>query len=139
MKLLFLDDYRNPLDCLKYMHTRIGPENLIYSSKSWETVRHYPAFVEYIQKNGLPTVISFDHDLADGHYHENMQKGVLNYQGDSFNDDMNKTGYHCAKWLVDYCLDNNKPLPRCIVHSMNPVGTENITGLLESFKKHSIV
>jgi hypothetical protein len=134
MKLLFLDDYRAPQDCLKYMHTRIGSENLVYQAH-WEVVKNYPEFVKWIEKNGLPTVISFDHDLADGHYHANMQQGELNYQGNSFDDDYNKTGYHCAKWLIDYCLDNDKKLPRCIVHSMNPVGTENIQALLTNFQK----
>lgn len=135
MRLLFLDDYRAPEDCLKYMHARIGSENLIYRSQNWDVVKNYPEFVAYITKHGLPEVISFDHDLADGHYHENMQKGELNYSGDSFNDDYNKTGYHCAKWMIEYCMNNNvKPL-RCIVHSMNPVGTENITALIDNFKK----
>lgn len=135
IKMLFLDDFRQPLDCAKYMHTRIGPENLVYMSQNWHVVKHYPAFVRYIEKNGLPPVISFDHDLADGHYHDNMQKGELNYQGESFNDDFNKTGYHCAKWLIEYCMDKGLELPRTIVHSMNPVGTENITKLLENFRK----
>lgn len=134
MKALFLDDYRQPIDCVKYMHTRIGPENLIYDKLNWHIVKHYPEFVQYIEKNGLPDVISFDHDLADEHYHERMQNGVLNYTGEAFGDDMNKTGYHCAAWLIEYCLDNNKKLPRCIVHSMNPAGTENIQSLIYNFQ-----
>jgi hypothetical protein len=138
MKLLFLDDYRRPDDCLKYMHMRIGAENLIYDSPNWFTVKHYPAFVQYIEKNGLPDLISFDHDLADGHYHQNMQEGNINYQTEDFANDMHKTGYHCALWLTNYCMDKQLPLPKFLVHSMNPVGTENIKALLENFKRVNI-
>lgn len=134
---IFLDDYRNPHDCLKYMHMRIGARNLIYQEGDWLIVKNYPHFIAAIAKYGLPELVSFDHDLADGHYHENMQSGVLNYQGESFGDDYNKTGYHCAEWLINYCMDNNKPLPDFIVHSMNPVGTENIQSLLDNFKSRN--
>jgi hypothetical protein len=132
---IFLDDYRQPHDCLKYMHMRIGSDNLIYQAGDWLIVKNYPQFVNAIEKYGLPELISFDHDLADGHYHANMQEGVLNYMGDSFNDDYNKTGYHCAQWLVTYCMDKGALLPDFIVHSMNPVGTENILSLLRNFRK----
>lgn len=47
-----------------------------------------------------------------------------------------KTGYHCAKWLIDYCLDNNEELPkRVIVHSMNPYGSRNIKSLFDTYYK----
>lgn len=42
----------------------------------------------------------------------------------------------CAKWLVDYCIDNKERLPKIFVHSANPVGADNILGLLNNFKKH---
>ena len=43
--------------------------------------------------------------------------------------------YLCAKYLVDYCLAHQRPLPNYQVHSQNPVGKENIERLLENFKK----
>jgi hypothetical protein len=46
-----------------------------------------------------------------------------------------KTGMDCAKWLVDYCMDNKKELPDFVVHSMNPAGAENIKQLLTQFKE----
>ena len=46
-----------------------------------------------------------------------------------------KTGYDSAKWLIDYCLDNNLDLPLCFIHSMNPAGKENIEMLLNNFIK----
>lgn len=51
-----------------------------------------------------------------------------------------KTGYHCAKWLIDYSLNNKLKVPtKIIVHSMNPVGSLNIKSLFETyFKVHDI-
>jgi sulfur relay (sulfurtransferase) DsrF/TusC family protein len=49
-----------------------------------------------------------------------------------------KTGYHCAKWLIDYCLDNKSLIPKTItilVHSMNPIGSRNIKSLFDTYKK----
>jgi len=72
--------------------------------------KNYYEFVSWMQNNPPPDLISFDHDLGQG-----------------------ETGYDCAKWLVEQCLDNNIPSPRFFVHSANPVGSENIMGLLTNF------
>lgn len=130
---LFLDDIRMPYDAGNYMYpVELRKEYRLYE---WVIVRNYPEFVKCINGNGLPTHISFDHDLADGHYHSNMVGGELNYEGDSFQDDLNKTGHHCAKWLCDYLSENELPLPTCFVHSMNPVGKENIQSMLGCFQR----
>jgi hypothetical protein len=47
-----------------------------------------------------------------------------------------KTGYHCAKWLLEYCMDNSLDIPKVVfIHSMNPIGGENIKSLFSSFNK----
>lgn len=74
-------------------------------------LRSYSEFVTYIIDSGLPDFISFDHDLG-----------------------LEEIVYDCAKWLVNYCLDNNYRLPQFGVHSQNPVGKENILSLLNNFK-----
>lgn len=129
---LFLDDIRNPIDVWKYTG------NLIFTEKNWKIVRSYSQFVDYIQINGMPELISFDHDLSEEHYRPSMydeDKHYSKYYTDgTFTE---KTGYDCAKWLVDYCMDNNIKLPEFYVHSMNPVGKENILKLFENFKKHN--
>ena len=61
--MLFLDDIRKPLDAEAYTH------NLIYRQIPWYIVRNYEQFTQTIKENGIPQVISFDHDLADEHYH----------------------------------------------------------------------
>ena len=113
MKQLWLDDIRIP------------------PSYDWLWVRTYEQFVEAIEDLGCPDMISFDHDLGakvpvwwhreDGGY----DKEIMNEQ----------TGYDCAKWLVDYCMDNKTKLPSFKVHSANPVGKENIEKLLNNFMK----
>lgn len=47
-----------------------------------------------------------------------------------------KTGMDCAKWLVDFCIDNELILPDWYGHSMNPVGRENIDVYLRNYRKH---
>jgi hypothetical protein len=34
----------------------------------YKVVRSYDEFVAYINENGIPDFVSFDHDLADQHY-----------------------------------------------------------------------
>ena len=126
---LFLDDFRSPVDCSRYM-----PNPGIYLKMEWVIVRNYDEFVKFISKNGLPSMVSFDHDLADEHYSNDMYDGneVYNKNYETFKE---KTGYDCAKWLVDYCMDRDLDLPEYIVHSMNPAGGKNIWEYLEGYRK----
>jgi len=119
---LFLDDVRMPKEAFEYMHIPI------YTSEGWIIVRNYYAFVALVEGKGVPNIISFDHDLADEHY----KKQDFDYDAEN----SEKTGYHCAKWLIDYCMDNNKELPHeIIIHSMNPYGSRNIKSLFDTYIK----
>lgn len=115
---LFLDDCRKP----SFLDTVLA----------WETVRSYGQFVHIINERGLPDLISFDHDLAEEHY---AIGGESNFSQFDYSKVKEKTGFHCAQWLVDFCLDKRLPLPRWQVHSMNPCGKVNIEKLLEGFEK----
>jgi hypothetical protein len=126
---LFLDDFRVPADCGKYMS---NPS--FYYNNEWVIVRNYDEFVSFITKNGLPEVISFDHDLADEHYSQDMYSGNDVYD-QHYKEFKEKTGLDCAKWLVDLCMDKNLDLPDYIVHSMNPAGARNIWSYLENYRK----
>lgn len=123
---LFLDDIRQPYQVGNY----ILPIELRvhYRKLEWIIVRNYEEFIAHITENGLPELVSFDHDLADIHYDPSTWTEGFEYQ--------EKTGYNCAKWLVDYCLDNNLKLPTYMVHSMNPIGKERINNLLENFLEY---
>ena len=127
MKILWLDDLRNPfLD----IEGRVPKEN-----GTIEWVLNYEQFVTWIKKFGLPDLISFDHDLADEHYtpKEYWDDYQLSKQYRESQNYQEKTGMDCAKWLVDYCMDNNLKLPKFYSHSANPVGRDNILGILENF------
>lgn len=117
---LFLDDVREPKDV-----------TWIYlPDKPWTIVRNYSEFVHEIESKGyLPDMISFDHDLADGHYGHGLNNDSIPY--DLYEE---KTGYSCAKWLINYCDNKNFDIPAYLVHSMNPVGSKNIRDLLSNYK-----
>ena len=122
---VFLDDVRIPKDCVNYMYKRIGPLNPIYLEE-WTIVKNYNDFIEVITNNyNFITHISYDHDLADEHYTQDMYSGEEKYNKhyDSFKE---ATGLDCAKFVKNFYNHNNLDLPIMFVHSMNPVGTQNI-------------
>lgn len=134
---LFLDDVRSPKDAIGLIPHKY---NQFYFSNDWDVVRNYDEFVEYIELNGLPNFVSFDHDLADEHYNDlfsnkNQPKDDSNIEL-KYQDYKEKTGLDCAKFLVDYCVDNNQSLPEFLVHSANPAGKKNIQSYLDNAKKH---
>jgi hypothetical protein len=135
-RLLWLDDCRDPKDpeIDWMMFSVLGRDTEVH----W--VKDYEEFVEWITVNGLPDGINFDHDLADEHYCTPPSLWDDYEASKAFQEKQNykeKTGLDCAKWLVDYCIDNNKELPKWYSHSANPVGRDNIDGLLNNFLKNS--
>lgn len=62
---LFLDDLRLPSHVWR---DTIDPD--YEDDRSWVIVRSYSAFVSWIMENGLPNLVSFDHDLVYEHYLE---------------------------------------------------------------------
>ena len=124
---LFLDDIRYPKDV-----TWIKLPNV-----EWTIVRNYQEFVEIIEKNGIPIICSFDHDLADEHYVEyhNAHNSNNTEQKIHYENFVEKSGYDCAKWLANYCVDTNTPIPLYYLHSLNPIGRQNIFSILESARK----
>lgn len=116
--ILWLDDIRDPfvikewiyiIQYLKEEYLRIEDEPC---EVQW--VKTQIEFEKYIKENGLPDLISFDNDLGIG----------------------NGEGYDCAKWLVEYCMDNNVQLSKWFIHSANPVAKENIKNLLINFENN---
>lgn len=129
MKLLWLDDMRNPF---------IDYENKVpVESTVIHWVLNYDQFVEYINKFGLPDIISFDHDLADEHYtpKEYWDDYDKSKEYQESRDYREKTGKDCANWLINYCMDRDLNIPKFYVHSANPVGRDNILGVLNSYLK----
>ena len=99
---LFLDDVRWP------------PTD---TNDKWLIARSGKEALYHIADRGVPSTISFDHDLGD-----NVP-----------------TGYDFAKDLVEMVLDGKIVLPdnfTFTVHSMNPVGAENIRALMNNLLNH---
>lgn len=128
-KILWLDDKRDPFLNLENKVPKEGGQ--IY----WVT--DYQEFVNWIIENGLPDIISFDHDLHEKHYtpekYWNDYEASKKYQEALVYDE--KTGEGCAEWLTHYCFINNKRIPKTYVHSANPVGADKINHILTQFKK----
>lgn len=101
---VYLDDKRTPVE------------------KDWIVVRNYDEFVQKVEEIGLDKIelMSLDHDLgktAIDEYFNNVSKNyILDY-----NNIEEKTGYDCAKWLVNKSIDSGIDLPLIYVHSANPI------------------
>jgi len=74
-------------------------------------VKNKNEFVNWIEEEGLPNGICFDHDLGKDE----------------------PTGYDCARWLIEYCLNHKILPPLWACQSANPVGKVNINRLLRNF------
>lgn len=112
--ILFLDDERNIGDVYwhKYDHTC-----------TVITVRTYKEFKDSVKLLLLTIplsdiVFSFDHDIQD------------------FNEDGSEnTGYTCVKWLCDFIFDYEFETIHYIIHSQNPIGSQNINCYINNFLK----
>ena len=126
--LLWLDDARDPLknDWLNF--SPIGKDVDVY----W--VKTYQQFVDNIMIYGLPDAICFDHDLGSDIENLGYAMGLTKKEARSMKQRV-LTGYDCAVWLVNYCMDRDKKLPKWAIQSANPVGKENIKKLLENYEK----
>lgn len=100
---LFIDDLRQP------------------PSAEWVVVRSFDEAVAFFDRHGIPSRISFDHDLGE-------QQGQLL-----------PTGMDIAKAMVEGVLDGRYTLPDGFsyqVHSANPVGRANIIGLMDGLLRY---
>lgn len=125
MKLLFLDDIREPINAFEYT------KDSIYTREDWNVVRNYEEFMKWIADNGIPDIISFDHDLAPSHYtpiqlwtdyekSKEWQEAQVHTE---------KTGYDCVVEIVNISMNSRKTPPICLFHSQNPVGNDKMKKL----------
>jgi hypothetical protein len=84
--------------------------------RNWVIARSSSEALEIIHSRGWPEHISFDHDLGG-----------------------EDTAMVFVRWLVGKCLDEGISLPfTWFVHSQNPIGRENIEGILNGFNRRGI-
>ena len=98
---LYLDDIRTPKD------------------DDFIIVRSFQEAVKFVQQNGIPNYISFDHDLGCDEI-----GNIL------------KSGYDFAKWLVDMDIENIHKFPNNFtfdIHRANPIGKNNIKSILNNY------
>lgn len=107
MRILFLDDER---EANVVVNSYLDKE--LYPNKEITQVYNYNEFVDWIEKNGIPDWIFFDHDLGE-----------------------EKTGMDCAKWLVEKLRKEKKQIPNYFIQSANPCGAANIDSLLKCYEK----
>jgi hypothetical protein len=107
-KLLWLDDCRSPFDGKWLSIYAVG---YVLGSDDVTWAKDFDDFVTYFATRGMPDLICFDHDLGEG-----------------------ESGYDCAKWLVEYCMDQDLDVPAWKIQSSNPVGKENINALLFNYR-----
>ena len=113
---IYLDDVRTPVD------------------STWVVARDYDEFVRKVTSIGLDNIefISLDHDLGDSAMKEWHTNVYHNYKLD-YNNITEKTGYDCAKWLVEQWLDGN-PVVDVYTHSANAIGSANIMGIINNYR-----
>jgi hypothetical protein len=78
----------------------------------WVLARSADEAIATVEKLGMPSFISFDHDLGDG-----------------------KDAIAVAHWLIEHDMDG-VPFPSEFafeVHSGNPIGRANIRGLIDNY------
>lgn len=116
---IYLDDIRTPND------------------ERWIICRNYDEFVNKVDEIGLDNIetISLDHDLGETairEYFKNVTNNyILNYENIH-----EKTGYDCAKWLVEKSIETEVNLPTILTHSANPIGSANIMGYINNYLKN---
>lgn len=96
---MFIDDERDPPN----------------DGHSWHVVRSSQDAIALVTEIGLPSFISFDHDLG----------------GDD-------TAMRFLRWMTDWMLDTSTRFPpgfEFYVHSQNPIGRANIQSLMTSFQE----
>jgi hypothetical protein len=116
---IYLDDIRTPLNT------------------DWTICRNYDEFVKKVEEVGLDNIeiISLDHDLGETAIREYFKNVTNNYILD-YNNIHEKTGYDCAKWLVEKSIETEINLPIIITHSANPIGSANIMGYINNYLKN---
>jgi len=131
-KCLFLDDIRMPQHAFLWDDNKTLYEGSGIIASNWAIVRSYEQFVEYIEKNGIPDVVSFDNDLFDvTDYSVPNDVLVKQFAMTDWENFPIKTGAHCAQYLVAQCAAQNKPVPKYYVHSANNMGRKVIRKILE--------
>lgn len=126
INILWLDDQREPYNYFSknsnsgaWLRNHDYYANNVFNryNPNFIWVKNLKEFEDYIINNGLPNMVSFDHDIKP-----------KNFQGEHEN------GADVANWLVNYCKQNKLKLPWCFAHSANKNGIERINQIINNYK-----
>jgi hypothetical protein len=132
-RFLLLDDMRNPENCYIHDENKTLQQVSGIDNKNWDVVRTYEEFVNYIEKYGIPHVVSFDNDLVEKFIFDIPEADLIElYSMMNWKASKYKTGAHCAEWLVERCKSTNHPLPTYYVHSANTAARPIIKSIMEA-------
>ena len=122
---LYLDDERQPQQCIPWMKFRIGDVKAAIYNESWMVVTKYEEFIGAVEKHYKDiTHVSFDHDLAEIKYDPMTQRESFAFY--------EKTGLDCAEYFKSFYEAKGIELPIIFVHSMNgDGGKEKIINLFK--------
>lgn len=120
MKLLFLDDIRQPFYSQetyskKTLLELIQAENPEFDGTDIVIVRTFSDFCEYIEDNPIPDIVSFDYMLDSGRYA--------------------RSGAHCASVLAHECKERGVALPKTYCHTGEAQYADEINRNLNRYNK----
>lgn len=137
-RCLFLDDIREVAQATLWDEKASLTRASGIDPLRWDIVRSYDEFVEYIDKHGIPDVVSFDNDLWDVGYEmatsPDNEQLTKQFQMIGWQDFEIKTGAHCAEYLVKACKARNKNIPKYYIHTANSAARPIIREILENGK-----
>jgi hypothetical protein len=120
---IFLDGERKPSEITWVKYPEVNFD--------WTIVKNYSDFISAIIKNGLPSRISFESDLAFEHeirYLLSKASGKYSYEGFK-----TLTGYSALKWLTNYCKTFKKALPIIFIHTQNEYAKSDMEDEIATF------
>lgn len=126
LNILWLDDIREPYSYFSVKRqSGAWARNYEYYTRNifnnynpnfiW--VKNLDEFKKYITTNGMPDMVSLDHDIRPKNYYGQHENGA-----------------DVAQWLVNYCRANNLKLPLSVAHSANREGAKHINDILASYQ-----
>ena len=126
INILWLDDQREPYNYFSknsssgaWLRNHDYYANNVFNryNPNFIWVKNLKEFEDYIINNGLPNMVSFDHDIKPKNFQEEHENGA-----------------DVANWLVNYCKQNKLKLPWCFAHSANKNGIEKINQIINNYK-----
>ena len=108
---LYLDDLRDPSHTYGEAFVR-GEVEAEFAPALWVVARSTEEAKKLVLDRGMPEVMSLDHDLGG-------QDRAMDF----------------LVWLAREYWDGSQPIPMVVVHSANPIGSENLRSFADSWKR----